>query len=333
MQWGWLLAIAAAAASLAGGTDLRLEVDLRTYWRFEIGDQPQYLKAGFNHGHWENILVPSPWENQGFPGYDGYAWYRTTVRIPKALMGKQLYLKLGRVDDVDRAYWNGTLIGGEGEFPPGIRTAWDVKRVYRIPEDCIRFGGENVIAVRVYDMWQAGGIVEGDVGVYSLSEPLALDLCLSGSWKFTTGDDGRWSTADFDDGPWQAVDVPAYWESQGHGEYNGFAWYRKSVVIPRRLLDAKLILLLGRIDDTDQTYFNGTLIGSTGSMNRDGTDDNDSYRKERAYFIPMALIRKDRPNVIAVRVLDTGGGGGIYEGSLGILTREKYLRTVSQNKR
>ena len=54
------------------------------------------------------------------------------------------------------------------------------------------------------------------------------------------------------------------------------------------------------IDDTDQSYVNGVLVGST---NR--------YNEKRIYQVP-ANVLKEGKNVIAVRVEDTGGGGGIY---------------------
>jgi sialate O-acetylesterase len=326
-------ALLALAARPAAAQDHRLEIDLTGGWRFSIGDDMRYARPGFDDAEWEIVSVPTLWENQGFPGYDGFAWYRLEIKIPRNLRGRSLYLKLGRIDDVDRTYFNGTLIGGEGEFPPQIRTAWDAKRVYRIPLECIRFGERNVIAVRVFDMWRGGGIVEGEVGVYSRPEERPLDVCLNGAWKFAVGDDGRWASPDWNDASWETQEVPGFWESHGHEEYNGFAWYRRSVVLPGSHRKEKLILLLGKIDDADQTFFNGVLIGQTGAFGRNGMDWEDSYRAERAYFIPEGLVRPDRANVIAVRVLDTGGGGGLYEGQVGIVTREQYLEYQERNKR
>lgn len=312
--------------------EYRMEISLQGGWRFEIGDDLRYAAPGFDDSEWENISVPSPWENQGFPGYDGYAWYRIEIKIPRHLSNRQLYLKLGHIDDVDRTYFNGMLIGGEGEFPPAIKTAYDVKRLYRIPAESIKFGERNVIAVRVFDMWLGGGIVEGDVGIFSKSETAELDMVLCDDWKFSPGDDPRWSSPNFKDSGWESVNVPCYWESQGHPEYNGFAWYRKTVRISAELAGAKLILLLGKIDDSDQTFVNGTLIGQTGRIQKEDNYWQDSYRMERAYFIPAGLIRKDKPNVIAVRVLDTGGSGGIYEGPIGMITRDKYLQYQNRKK-
>ena len=64
-----------------------------------------------------------------------------------------------------------------------------------------------------------------------------------------------------DDNYWKEIFVPAYWEVQGYKNYDGFAWYRKSFVLPEKYSGIKLVLMLGMIDDIDQTYINGTLIG------------------------------------------------------------------------
>jgi hypothetical protein len=326
--------ISVSAGSLfAGGPALRLEVDLSGTWRFEVGDDPRYAQPGFRTDNWETIQVPSLWENQGFPGYDGFAWYRIELKIPKSLKHKPLYLRLGRIDDSDRTYWNGKLIGGEGELPPDFKSAWDMSRLYRIPEDDIRFDGTNVVAIRVYDVWWGGGIVEGPVGVYSADASLEFMVCLAGTWKFTTGDDPKWASPDFNDTDWKTLEVPAYWESQGCKDYDGFAWYRRSVFVPRCQAGSRTVLVMGRIDDSDQTFLNGVLIGRTGVIEKSDPEDSEGYRRFRAYDIPPDLLRRDKPNVIAVRVLDTGMGGGLYDGPIGIMTRDQYLKIAGTVKR
>jgi sialate O-acetylesterase len=63
-------------------------------------------------------------------------------------------------------------------------------------------------------------------------------------------------------------------------------------------------LRLSAIDDVDTTWVNGTEVGATAG-----------YNLPRAYRIPASLL-KAKGNVIAVRVLDTGGGGGIWDKKL-----------------
>lgn len=311
------------------------EISLEGEWKFEIGDKEEYASPLYNDSHWEKINVPSSWENQGFPGYDGYAWYRISFRVQSNIKYKQLYLQLGRINDTDMVYFNGHYIGGQGSFPPQYKTAWDVKRIYFIPSSVINFNGNNVLSVRVYDNQGAGGIYRDDVGIFSRQDIVDLAIDLSGKWKFEVGDDLERANGEFNDSDWNEITVPAYWEKKGYPDLNGFAWYRKQVNISKKLARLKLILLLGKINDIDQVFFNGTLIGSTGKF-PDENNENGVYKnlkdEPRAYFIPPALINPGKINTIAVRVYDVGGPGGIYQEYIGIVTREEYLKYIKTLK-
>jgi len=308
-----LLTLSLWVSSLSA-MDLKREINLKGEWRFEIGDNPVYKEPGFDDSRWEKINVPSAWENEGFPGYDGYAWYRTSFYVPENLKDKKLYLLLGRIDDVDRAYLNGKLICGKGEFPPNYKSAWEERRKYRLSPEDLKFGETNVLAVKVYDYHKSGGIIDGDVGIYSRRDVLELKIDLSGEWKFATGDDMKRAQPGFDDSKWKDIKVPSYWERHGFKRYDGIAWYRKHVQIPDSLAQVKLILMLGKINDIDEAYGDHKAIYK-GRKNI-----------ERAYFIPPDLIRANQDNVIAVRVMDVGKYGGIYKGYVGITTRQEYLK-------
>ena len=84
-----------------------------------------------------------------------------------------------------------------------------------------------------------------------------------------------------------------------------------------------MILVLGRIDDLDETYLNGHRIGR---MGKDRTDLQDYWRVHRAYYIPPEHLAENGKNVIAVQVYDGNVNGGIYEGPVGIMTRERYYQ-------
>jgi hypothetical protein len=315
------------SSSFLFGLNLSREIDLRGEWLFEIGDNLDYARPDYNDTKWVTVHVPSAWENEGFPGYDSYGWYRLTFTIPRHLNNKVLYLKLGQIDDVDRTYLNGRFISGTGDFPPNYQTAYDVNRLYEIPSNFINFGKKNTLAVRVYDSHGVGGIVHGDIGIYSREDVLDLQIDLSGMWKFKTGDEWEWAAIDYDDRGWKSIAVPGTWEQQGYPRHDGYAWYRISIKISKSLAKEKLILMLGKINDIDQAYFNGAKIGEKGIF---PIDDNSPFRSfkdfERAYFILPYLIQTNRANIIAVRVYDAGKTGGIYSGYVGIATREEYLK-------
>jgi len=89
-----------------------------------------------------------------------------------------------------------------------------------------------------------------------------------------------------------------------------------------------MVVVLGKIDDIDQVYINGTLVGSTGnfpSRTNLRAYTSQEFDAFRGYYVPAGLLKKGQKNIIAVRVLDTGGIGGIYEGPVGILTQTKYI--------
>ncbi|MBS7566377.1 putative Ig domain-containing protein [Mucilaginibacter sp. Bleaf8] len=136
--------------------------------------------------------------------------------------------------------------------------------------------------------------------------------------KFKTGDDAAWLNPKFNDAAWQTLKTTVYWEQQLGAEYNGYAWYRFHVTIPSSLkkqsvLKDTLVIYLANIDDCDESYFNGTSIGKTGTMPAPNTEYKTAYDAERRYRIPLnrAKINWDADNVVAVRVYDGGGNGGI----------------------
>jgi sialate O-acetylesterase len=87
-------------------------------------------------------------------------------------------------------------------------------------------------------------------------------------------------------------------------------------------------LLVGKIDDFDETYLNGERVGRMGRMPEEKMDypNSDDYKQLRAYMIPSGLLQPGKENLIAVRVYDCWRDGGIYDGPIGITTRHQYLR-------
>jgi hypothetical protein len=162
-------------------------------------------------------------------------------------------------------FLNGRMIAYEGVFPPHYMTGYAVPLECFIPKDYLRYDSDNVIAVRVYDSQQAGGITHGNAGIYERRNFLEPEYDLSGKWKFKTADDKSWAESNFDDSHWQELKVPLLWDAQGYKDYDGFAWYRVKCRVPADLSNRPLILLLGRIDDMGEAYLNGELIGRTGS--------------------------------------------------------------------
>ncbi|HXG00768.1 MAG TPA: beta galactosidase jelly roll domain-containing protein [Bacteroidota bacterium] len=315
----------------AAAQDWRLLLGLRGDWKFEIGDDARRASREFDDSKWETIYAPATWEDEGFPGYDGYAWYRKRFFAHEDWKNKALYLRLGRIDDVDEVFVNGKRVGATGRFPPQYETAYNLERDYLLPLSFLNIPGENVIAVRVYDDQLEGGIVDGRLGVYEDRDAFVPDVPLAGEWKFSTGDNPAWKSPDFDDSKWTTIPVPAFWEWHGFSEYDGYAWYRVTFRVPAPYSQQRMILLLGLIDDFDETYLNGVQIGKTGVMGKSVLNTHE-YQTMRVYTIPTGLLRTDHVNTIAVRVYDGFRDGGIYKGPIGLVTRDRYRKWSDKRK-
>jgi len=321
--------------SPAHAGDLKRITDLQGVWKFSIGDDKKWRSPEFDDSNWDKILVPSPWEDQGFNGYNGYATYRKTFQVSAEYKDRMLYLHLGYIDDVDEVFFNGRKIGSTGSFPPYFETAYNAERKYYVPSDIINYNGINVITVVVYDTYQQGGIVSGNIGLYAGKTTMRLSGSLQGPWKFKTGDNLEWKQPGFNDSDWDKIFVPAKWEDQGYRDYDGFAWYRKSFTYNENQTGDKMVLLLGKIDDIDQVYINGFLIGSTGDFPTNKGGDihtGDEWSAFRGYYLPEGALKNGQVNTIAIRIYDSGGGGGIYEGPVGLITQVKYIEYWRMHK-
>lgn len=98
---------------------------------------------------------------------------------------------------------------------------------------------------------------------------------------------------------------------------DGVIWYRTVVNITDPTKDYILHVKKG-IDDADQTYFNGELIGNTFN-----------WSAERNYRIPKEIIRKGE-NLLSFRVSDLGGGGG-FNSEVEILGENDVIKVPFEN--
>ena len=99
---------------------------------------------------------------------------------------------------------------------------------------------------------------------------------------------------------WKKIQLPKLWESTEIGNADGVIWFKKDFYLPQSVKKTKVIISLGPIDDDDETYLNGKLIGSTHAWNSD-----------RKYEVDAAVLKSGK-NTIVIKVTDTGGGGGLY---------------------
>ena len=178
------------------GAQARYERDLAA-WRAEnqpadpgnAGEGKGWAKPDFDASGWPTASLPGTYDavvDAGGRKINGSVWFRRTVDLPTdlpAAWAGGATLRLGAIDDFDVTYFNGVRVGETGADTPNF---WQVPRVYEVPRDLLRPGG-NVVAVRVFDHGGNGGLL-GPAGAMSLGpagEQTALEpIPLAGEWQY-----------------------------------------------------------------------------------------------------------------------------------------------------
>ena len=197
-------------------------------WKFNKGDSLIWKDPKFNDSSWQIVKLPSSWEKHSNYTEDNvYGWYRRELTIPPELKGKDIFINVGKIDDVDETYFNGIKVGGLGSFPPNYVTAWDLIRHYKVPHDIIHYGGKNTIAVRVFD-----GILTG--GIYDDGEKII-------------------------EGPFEST-CPG---GSGAGYINaGTGWYRKAFTLPENFQARRVFIEFDGVYMNSDVWINGVHLGN-----------------------------------------------------------------------
>jgi len=134
----------------------------RLPWRFKPDPRDAGVRENWatidptDAAGWKDIRVGAPWDGQGYPGLDGLAWYRLTVKVPERWKGRDVYLITDGADDAYTVHINGHPAGAAGDKATK-RTAFDQRSSHRITT-LAEPGKEITIAFRVDDWQGAGGL-------------------------------------------------------------------------------------------------------------------------------------------------------------------------------
>ena len=145
-----------------------------------------------------------------------------------------------------------------------------------------------------------------------------------GKALFKQGDDISWAKPEMDDASWSEIDITKKWNEQGFPQNTrSYGWYRIHVNIPKSVLQGAdqqnaVILNMPKADDVDECFLNGKLIGSTGRMPTNAAGYFPASNVVRNYVVDIKQdgLRLDAENVIAVRVYNRSGSGGLYNNPL-----------------
>ncbi len=158
----------------AGTYDLAKENE--AYWRRLDGGQDQQVPA-FDDATWESHPVPGQWEINGWPDFDGVAWYRLAVELTAAQASGGATVTFCPIDDQDVTWINGIQVGST--------IGWDQPRTYAVPPGTLT-SGRNLIAVRVLDGGGGGGF-HGDPAAMGLRCGDGSRIPLEGTWHAQRG--------------------------------------------------------------------------------------------------------------------------------------------------
>ncbi len=106
-----------------------------------------------------------------------------------------------------------------------------------------------------------------------------------------------WYKPETDVSTWKKAKMPANWNACGIPGYEGVVWLQHTFEVPAAWAGKELVFTFGTIGDCDVTWLNGIAVGRT-----------DYFDQPRIYKVPASVV-KTGSNVIAMRVVNSGGGG------------------------
>ena len=196
-------------------------------WKFAKGEIKNFEKDNFSDSKWETVQLPNKWENHSnYLENEVFGCFRRIITMPDSLVGKDIIINLGSIDDADISYFNGEEIGKMGSFPPDFKSAWHAQRRYTIPGRLVK--KDNLIAVKVYDAKGGGGIVS------SVS-------------------DEEWS------GPFYSLAEGG--KSTGF-TVGGTAWYRKHFRLTKNMQNKKVYVVFEGVYMNTDIWINGHHLGN-----------------------------------------------------------------------
>jgi beta-galactosidase len=180
----WLpLCLIAVTAVTAAAESPRLTLAWDTDWRFSKGDSPMAMAPAFNDTAWRTVRVPHDWSVEepfraDYGSGNGYAaggigWYRKHFTPDAAHRDRLVTVEFDGVYDHAEVWINGQFTGGR---PYGYSSFHlDLTRH-------VRFGGDNVLAVRVDHSRHADSRFYTGSGIYRQVRLRVTDQLHVGQW-------------------------------------------------------------------------------------------------------------------------------------------------------
>lgn len=140
---------------------------IKGVWKYRRGDDMKYKEIYYDDSSWETTIVPGHYIPENSPWFEGYVWYRKKTFIPEKWKGQDMLLYVEILKDAGEVYFNGKKVGACGGLGPDFWDGWGYPGKFVIPSNFIRFGKENIVAVRTYSK-RGGTNINGQIKIIPL---------------------------------------------------------------------------------------------------------------------------------------------------------------------
>ena len=157
---------------------------------------------------------------------------------------------------------------------------------------------------------------------------------LEDKWDFKTdprnvGLKGKWFTAAGAPKDWTQIETGRFWEDQGFPGYDGYAWYKKDILIPANWNDGKAVLMAGGVDDAYELYVNGQFVAGYGPRVTNSTIPGSVNQTLTVPAVGKYLV-PGKPNNFTFRVFDDWGNGGISKPPMVLMQNEDAVPQIKK---
>lgn len=296
-------------------------MDLSGKWHLAIGSgDTANIKTCKGVKSWRSIKLPGNYRVKGskWDAIKGSLWYRRSFVLSEdAFICSDAKLFIGAVEGEDHVFVNGKEIGSTTSItnPNDLSST---NREYSVPLKLLKKGKNEIAIFTVFNT--INQLCPGDGNI---TPPMILNfyrrpassvnlepIALNGWWRGIAVNSKCALPAALDKN-WHKIKVPGVFEYQhGHwASHDGYFWYKREFVIPENLPSgATPFLIMNAVDDEDETYINGKLIGQTNKQ----TNPKNYWCAKRIYPVSTDLLKTGK-NIITVRVRDIKGHGGIIK--------------------
>ena len=130
---------------------------------------------------------------------------------------------------------------------------------------------------------------------------------------------------------WWTADFASSLASETSATY---AWYIREFDLPNDFSRDGLLLAVGKVDEAIEVFVNGIRVGSTGydyTKAEVGVyDGTNPWDVNSVYEIDTSILNYGGTNTIAARICNSSGGGGWYEGPIGLYSRAAYNKVLGK---